>query len=96
MAARLVIEVDGSQHGEEPRAILDEARTKWLESEGYKVLRFWNNDVFSNTDGVLNKIHAALSETNKVQLVLKHTRRRKSDHPTPARSARRPTPTRGG
>ena len=54
----LIVEVDGGQHA------IDEAkdlvRTKWLEARGYRVLRFWNNDVLANTDGVIIAIHEAL------------------------------------
>jgi very-short-patch-repair endonuclease len=53
---RLVIEVDGGQHDE--RKAQDDARTAWLERQGYRVLRFWNNDVLGNTDGVLQVILA--------------------------------------
>ncbi len=55
--ARLVIEVDGSQHAESAR---DEMRDKWLSSQGFRVLRFWNNDVLENEDGVVMAILAAL------------------------------------
>jgi len=41
---KLVVEIDGGQHAEAQR-IYDERRTAWLESEGYRVIRFWNNDV---------------------------------------------------
>ena len=54
--ARLVMEADGGQHNQE----VDAARTAWLEAEGYRVLRFWNNDVLTNKDGVLETILAAL------------------------------------
>src|SRR5260221_2714627 len=47
--ARLVIEVDGGQHGKPSVANYDHARTLWLESQGYLVLRFWNYDVLTNT-----------------------------------------------
>jgi very-short-patch-repair endonuclease len=50
---RLVIEVDGGQHCENPR---DQVRTAFLEQEGYRVIRFWNNDVLGNMDGVLQSI----------------------------------------
>lgn len=50
---RLVIEVDGGQHNENKR---DDVRTEYLENLGYKVLRFWNNDVLGNIDGVLQII----------------------------------------
>lgn len=43
---RLVIEVDGGQHDE----TVDAARTTYLESQGYRVIRFWNNDVLGNLD----------------------------------------------
>jgi very-short-patch-repair endonuclease len=57
---RIVIEVDGSQHM--ARAGADAARTAFLESRGYRVLRFWNNDVPQQTEGVLAAIHEALHE----------------------------------
>ena len=56
--ARLVIEVDGSQHAESTR---DEMRDKWLSSQGFRVLRFWNNVVLENEDGVVAAILAALN-----------------------------------
>jgi very-short-patch-repair endonuclease len=49
--AKLVIEVDGGQHNVEEEK--DERRTPWLEERGFRVIRFWNNDVLSNTDGVM-------------------------------------------
>jgi very-short-patch-repair endonuclease len=49
LASRLVIEWDGSQHGEKPNKVRDEARTRWLEPEGYRVLRFWNNDLIEKS-----------------------------------------------
>jgi|SRR5690606_21969395 len=58
LAARLVIEVDGSQHSW--RAEHDAARTSWLEANGFQVLRFWNNEVHSNLDGVLETVRRAL------------------------------------
>jgi very-short-patch-repair endonuclease len=52
----LVIELDGGQHAESQR---DVARDHWLESKGYRVLRFWNSDVFTNREGVLETIVSA-------------------------------------
>ncbi len=49
-SARIAIELDGGQHNESP---IDEARTRVIEAHGYRVTRFWNNDVLQNTDGVL-------------------------------------------
>ncbi len=54
--ARLVIELDGSQHGEESAQHVDQRRTEYLENEGYRVLRFWNEEVMDNIDGVLEEI----------------------------------------
>jgi very-short-patch-repair endonuclease len=59
-ATRLVIEVDGSQHD---RSANDEKRTKVLEATGYRVLRYWNNDVLSNIDSVLEDILRAITTT---------------------------------
>jgi very-short-patch-repair endonuclease len=53
---QLVIELDGGQHAE-PRIIKnDDRRTQLIENRGYKVLRFWNNEVLTNMDGVLESI----------------------------------------
>jgi len=96
LASRLVIELDGSQHGEKLNKVRDEARTRWLESEGYRVLRFWNNDLIENLEGALEVVYAALYGSRDSEPVpLRHDRRRKN-HPTPARSARRPSPSWGG
>ena len=58
LAAKLIVELDGGQHADNEEA--DAARTAWLEGQGFRVLRFWNNDVLANTDGVLEEILAAL------------------------------------
>jgi len=52
--ARLIIEVDGGQHDEQSSS--DQRRTKVLEAEGFRVLRFWNNEVIESTEGVLKTI----------------------------------------
>jgi len=54
----LVIEVDGGQHNE---SAADAIRDRRLNEAGYRVLRFWNNDVLGNIDGVLEVIQTALS-----------------------------------
>ncbi len=62
--AKLIIELDGSQHLEQEE--YDEERTKYLNSLGYKVIRFWNNDVMNEIEGVILAIlHAMEDETNK-------------------------------
>ena len=52
--ARLIIELDGGQHSEQNEK--DAARTPELKSLGFHVIRFWNNDVLKNMDGVLERI----------------------------------------
>jgi len=63
MASRLIIEVDGSQHGNDGNRSRDEVRTRWLEAEGYRVMRFWNNDVTKRTEAVLDAIYNVISVT---------------------------------
>jgi very-short-patch-repair endonuclease len=56
----LVIEVDGGQHADSSN---DRERDRWLESKGYRVLRFWNTDVLTNLSGVLEAIINAVRES---------------------------------
>ncbi|MCW0198692.1 endonuclease domain-containing protein [Sphingopyxis sp.] len=56
--ARLVIEVDGGQHAVD--VAKDQARTAYLEARGYRVIRFWNNDVMERIEGVVNEIERIL------------------------------------
>ena len=58
--AKLIIELDGSQHLEQEE--YDEERTKYLESLGYRVIRFWNNDVMKNIESVILAIMGALKD----------------------------------
>jgi len=51
MSARLIVEIDGGQHAVQTHH--DEQRTDYLRRQGFKVIRFWNNDVLQNLDGVL-------------------------------------------
>ena len=53
----LVVEVDGSQHFE---SIKDHVRDAWLKSQGFSILRFWDNQVLENPDGVTDKIFERL------------------------------------
>jgi very-short-patch-repair endonuclease len=77
-AARLIVEIDGSQHGEGDNLTRDRRRTQWLMSRGYRVLRFWNNDIAQNIDGVMETIHAGLYGSRDAEpRVLKHKRRRR-------------------
>jgi very-short-patch-repair endonuclease len=107
MAARLIIEVDGSHHGDDDNRRRDDVWTRWLEAAGYRILRFWNNDLTANMDGVLEAIYAAVyGSSSAAPAPLKHERRRRvtaettdteiKHGPTPARFARVPSPYRGG
>jgi very-short-patch-repair endonuclease len=58
--AKLIVELDGGQHADRTRQ--DEERTRTLEAMGYLVLRFWNNDVMRNLEGVLEEILNTLSQ----------------------------------
>jgi very-short-patch-repair endonuclease len=63
----LVIELDGGQHGEDAHAAADKERDAWIASRGYRVLRFWNNDVTENLDGVLEAIAETLRAGSSVR-----------------------------
>jgi very-short-patch-repair endonuclease len=56
---KLVIEVDGGQHA---GSVLDAARDGFLEKGGFRVLRFWNNDVLTQTSSVLDSIYGSLTK----------------------------------
>jgi very-short-patch-repair endonuclease len=60
-ARKLVIELDGGQHGVEAHSVADSKRDAYMRANGYRVLRFWNNDVMQDADGVLEVIAEALS-----------------------------------
>ena len=68
--ARLIVELDGGQHAGKAS---DALRTAFLEANGYRVLRFWNNDVLTQTEAVLAAIHSELA--------------RGCSHPTPLPTA---------
>ncbi len=53
----MIVELDGGQHCESAR---DAIRDRWLQCHGYRVLRFWNNDVIENIDGVIEVIASVL------------------------------------
>jgi very-short-patch-repair endonuclease len=57
--ARLVVEVDGGQHAESLR---DQWRDRWFAENGFRVVRFWNNEVLSNLEGVLTVLLAELEQ----------------------------------
>ena len=63
LEAMLIIEADGGQHLEQ--LIYDEKRSRHLKSAGYRVLRFWNHDILTETEIVLEQIHNALMESSQ-------------------------------
>lgn len=72
---RLIVEVDGGQH----HAEADASRTAWLQHAGYRVIRFWNDDMDSNREGVAAEIARALA----------------TPHPPTAARRAPPSPSRG-
>lgn len=62
LEAKLIVELDGGQHVD--AATYDESRTRFIETQGYRVLRFWNNEVLTQTDAVRERILQALQEAN--------------------------------
>jgi very-short-patch-repair endonuclease len=72
--SRLIVEADGGHHAEN---LADDRRSAFLESKGYRVLRFWNNDILNNLDGVAQLIATALSSP--------HPARASRESPSPSR-----------
>jgi len=62
LEANLIIELDGGQHNEDKSIKYDDARSKFLESKGFKIIRFWNNEINENLEGVLESILNNLTE----------------------------------
>ncbi len=58
LGSKLIVEADGGQHNQSES---DAVRDEWLTSQGFKIMRFWNNDILSNTDAVLTAILDALA-----------------------------------
>ena len=79
--ARLIVELDGGQHAQSQR---DRVRDGWLLSQGFTVLRFWNNDALRNTDSVIEQIDQALRMPPPPSLTLP----RKGGGNTPAQEER--------
>ncbi len=58
---KIIVEVDGGQHDNATERVHDNCRTEWLNAQGYHVLRFWNNEVMGNIEGVVAAIAAELN-----------------------------------
>lgn len=54
--AKIIVEIDGGQHNEHENIEYDKTRTEYLNNLGYKVIRFWNNEIYENIDGVMSKL----------------------------------------
>jgi TrmH RNA methyltransferase len=78
---RLVVEADGGQHVENPK---DVARDRWFESQGFRVLRFWNDEVLTRTEDVLERIASMIGERTLTPTPLP-SRERGSAHGEPQR-----------
>lgn len=58
----VVVELDGSQHGTDDGLAYDAERTRYLNAAGFRVARFWNNEVMTNVDGMVQVVQAALGK----------------------------------
>ena len=57
---KLVVEIDGGHHSESETVVKDDDKRIWLEGEGFQVLRFWNHEVITGMEGVLERIRVSL------------------------------------
>ena len=74
-AKRLIIELDGGHHNEDDAAARDLERQRWLENEGYRVIRFWNSEITSDLAAVLERIYIELYGSREAEPTpLKHRR----------------------
>ncbi|WP_244607825.1 MULTISPECIES: endonuclease domain-containing protein [Bradyrhizobium] len=74
-AKRLIIELDGGHHNEDDTAARDFERQRWLENEGYRVIRFWNSEITSDLTAVLECIYVELYGSREAETTpLKHRR----------------------
>src|ERR1700688_3226160 len=75
-AKRLIVELDGGHHHEDETAKRDPGRQLWLEQDGYRVIRFWNSDISSDLNAVLERIYVELHGSREAEITpLKHHRR---------------------
>ena len=64
--AKIIIESDGGQHNEPKNIEYDKTRTEFLNSLGYKVIRFWNNEIYENIDGVLLRLRQEIDPHQEI------------------------------
>jgi very-short-patch-repair endonuclease len=78
-AKRLIIELDGGHHNEDATAARDLERQRWLENEGYRVIRFWNSEINADLTAVLERIYVELYGSREAETMrLQHRRNRKT------------------
>jgi very-short-patch-repair endonuclease len=83
-AKHLIIELDGGHHNDDENAKRDRERQTWLEHEGYRVIRFWNSELASDLNAVLERIYVELYGSREAEVApLKHQRQPRKLHPTP-------------
>jgi very-short-patch-repair endonuclease len=76
-AKQLIIEIDGGHHNEDATAKRDNERQIWLEQQGYQVIRFWNSEISSELNAVMERIYVELYGAREADATpLKHHRRR--------------------
>ncbi|MGA2290386.1 endonuclease domain-containing protein [Bradyrhizobium sp.] len=76
-AAYLIIELDGGHHNDDETAERDRERQRWLEREGYRVVRFWNSEIAADLTAVLERVYVELYGSREAEVgPLKHRRRR--------------------
>jgi very-short-patch-repair endonuclease len=90
--AKLVVELDGSQHADDPT---DARRDAWLSARGYRVLRIWNNELTRKRDGVLEAIWAMVSETSPHPGAARHPSPSGGEGKTDAAPSLLPSPLEG-
>ena len=59
--AKIIIEIDGGQHNEPENIEYDKTRTEYLNNLGYKVVRFWNNEIYENIEGVVLRLREEIN-----------------------------------
>ncbi|MDD1517473.1 MULTISPECIES: endonuclease domain-containing protein [Bradyrhizobium] len=74
-AKRLIIELDGGHHNEDHTDTRDLERQRWLEHEGYRVIRFWNSEITTDLTAVMERIYVELYGSREAEATpLKHRR----------------------
>src|SRR5712671_4401000 len=76
-AKHLIIELDGGHHNDDGTTKRDRERQLWLEQEGYRVVRFWNSEITSDLNAVLEQVYVELFGSREAKVEpMKHRRRR--------------------